>query len=87
MNDEHAAQDVTKDVTQDLAEDVLGAAEDGSVKVLIVARAIFQRRNPHPTHACRPLLCPWATHEGRERKDGGAGRCGGHAYRQAHRKQ
>jgi len=27
---------------------------DGSVKVLIVARAIFQRRSPRRTHACRP---------------------------------
>jgi len=32
---------------QDLAEGVLGAAEDGSVKVF-VASAIFQRRNPRP---------------------------------------
>ena len=36
-----------------MAEDVLGAAEDGSV-VFIVARGIFQRRNPRPTYACRP---------------------------------
>ena len=44
-----AAQDVTQDVTQDVAEDVAGdvsgVAEDGSVKVFIVARAIFHR--PH----------------------------------------
>ena len=32
-----AAQDETQDVTQDVAEDVSGAAEDGSVKVFIVA--------------------------------------------------
>ena len=36
-------QDVTQDVTQDEAEDVSGAAEDGSVKVFIVAHAIFHR--------------------------------------------
>jgi len=28
------------------------------VKVLVVARVIFQRRNPHPTHACRPPRLP-----------------------------
>ena len=49
-----AAQDVAEDVAQDVAEDVLGCAEDGSLKVFIVARVIFQRRNPYPTHACRP---------------------------------
>ena len=38
-----AAQDLTQDVTQDVAEDVSGAAEDGSVKVFIVARVIFYR--------------------------------------------
>ena len=37
---------------------VLGAAEDGSVKVLVVARVIFQWRNPRPTNACRPPRCP-----------------------------
>jgi len=66
MKDEHvkdghvkdAAQDMAGDVTQDVAEDVLGAAEDGSVKVFIMARVIFQRRNPRPTHACRPPRMP-----------------------------
>ena len=60
MKDEHvkdAAQDVAKDVTHDVGEDVLGAAEDGSVKVFIEARVTFQRRNPRPTHACRPPRC------------------------------
>ena len=52
-----AAQDVTQDVTQDVAEDVSGAAEDGSVKVFIVARVIFHRPPPFP----------WATREGRAR--------------------
>ena len=34
----------------------MGAAEYGSVKVLIVASiAIFQRRNPCLTHTCRPV--------------------------------
>ena len=48
------AQDVAKDVTQDVAEDALGAAEDGGVKLFIMARFIFQQRNPRPTYACRP---------------------------------
>jgi hypothetical protein len=34
--------------TPNTTEDVLGAVEDGSVKVFIVARVIFQRRNPRP---------------------------------------
>jgi len=71
---EDSAQDVAKDVTQGVVEEVLGAAEDGSTKVLIVARVIFQRRNPRPTHACRPPRCPWATREGRAREGRGAGR-------------
>ena len=61
MKDEHvkdAAQDVAEEETQDVAEDVLGAAEDGSVKVLVVSIAIFQQRNPRQTHACRPHACP-----------------------------
>jgi len=64
-----AAQDVPKDVTQDEAEgvsgaakDVLGAAEDESVKLFIFSIAIFQRRNPRPIY-----VCPWATREGRVR--------------------
>ena len=32
-----------KDAAQDVAEDVSGAAEDGSVKVFVLARAIFHR--------------------------------------------
>ena len=47
MKDEHVkdtAQDVAGDVTQCMAEDALGAAGDGGVKVFIVARATFQRR-------------------------------------------
>jgi len=36
-----AAQNLAEDVTRDVNEDVLGAVEDGSVKVLIVERAIF----------------------------------------------
>ena len=31
-------------------EFVLGAAEDGSVKGFVLSIAIFQRRNPRPTH-------------------------------------
>ena len=68
-----AAQGVAEDVTQDVAEDVLGAAEDGSVEVLIAARAIFQRRNPRPTHARRPPRCLWAAREGEACEERGAG--------------
>jgi len=44
-----------KDAAQDVAEDELGAAKDGDVKVLIVKAfivpvVICQRRNPR--HAC-----------------------------------
>ena len=46
------------DVAQDVAEDVSGAEDDGSVKVLISPIVIFQRRNPRPTHACRPPRLP-----------------------------
>ena len=61
-----AAQDVA--VAQDVAEDVLGAAEDGSEKVFIVARITFHR----------PQLFTWATREGR--CGGRCGRrCGGRA--------
>ena len=69
-----AVQDATQDATQGVAGGVLGAAEEGSAKALIVARAIFQRRNPRPTNACRPPRCPWATREGRAREGRGAGR-------------
>ena len=47
-----------KDAAQDMAEDVLGAAKSGSVEVLILPIAIFQRRNPRPAHACRPPRSP-----------------------------
>ena len=78
MKDEHAndvAQDVAQDAVQDVAQDVtqrvLGAAEVLSANVLIAARAISRRRNPHATHACRPPRCPWAKHEGRSAGCGG----------------
>ena len=70
MRDEHvkdAAQDVAENVTQNVAEDELGAAEDGSAKWFIVARAVFYQ----------PPRFPWATREGRARPGRGAGRCGG----------
>jgi len=70
------AQDVAEDVAQDVAKGVLGAAEDGNVMLFTVTRAIFQRRNPCPTHACRLPRCPWATREGRARKERGTGRGG-----------
>ena len=46
MKGEHvkdATQDMAEDATQDVAEDVLGAAEDGCVKVFVVKRVIFHR--------------------------------------------
>ena len=43
MKDEHVRDEPVKDAAQDVAEDVSGTAEDGSVKVFIVARAIFHR--------------------------------------------
>ena len=46
-----AAQDVAQDVAQDAVEDVLGTVDGGGAKVLILPVAIFQRKNPHPTHA------------------------------------
>jgi len=55
---ERHANDVAQTVVQGVAEDVVGAAEDGSVKVFIVARVIFQRQNPRPTHAYRPPRLP-----------------------------
>ena len=57
MKDEHV-KDVAQDVAQDVAEDAMGAAEDGSVKVFIVARVIFQRWNPRSTNASRPPRLP-----------------------------
>ena len=57
-----AAQDVAEDVTQDVAGDVSGVAEDGSVKVFILARVTFRR----------PPRFPWATREGRARQGRGA---------------
>ena len=63
-----------KDAAQDAAEDMLGAEKDGSLTVLFVARAIFQRREtPRPTHARRPPRCPLATREGRAREGRGVG--------------
>ena len=47
VKDKHM-KDAAKDVAQDVAEDVMGAAEDGSAKVLIaVFIVVFQRRNRH----------------------------------------
>ena len=45
-----SAEDMAEVATQYVAEGVLGAAKDGSVKVLILPIAIFQQRNPRPTH-------------------------------------
>ena len=49
---------ILKDLAQDVAEDVLGAAKDRGVKVLILPIIIFQRRNPRPTHVCRAPRLP-----------------------------
>jgi len=51
-----ASQDVEEDVTQDMAEGVLGAAEAGGVKVLILSIAIFHRRNPRIIISSRQAL-------------------------------
>ena len=64
MKDEHV-----KDAAQNVAEDVLGAAVNGGVKMFIVARVIFQRRNPRPKHAFCPPRCPWATRKAEHVKD------------------
>ena len=55
MKNKHV-KDVAEDVAQDVAEDVLGAVNDGGAKMLTVARAIFQRRNPRPTQHAAPTL-------------------------------
>jgi len=57
--DEHMKDAAQEDMGQDVAEDVPGAAENGSTKVLVVARAIFQRRDPRLAYARRPPCCPW----------------------------
>ena len=82
VRDEHlkdAAQDAAEDVTQDVAEDVSGAAEDGSLKVFIVARVICKRRNPGAAEdgsvkvsiVARVIFhaCPWVTREGQHMED------------------
>ena len=67
--------DMAQDAAQDATQGVLDAAEDGGVAVFIVARVIFQRRNPRPTRAsCRPPFFPWAARKGRARKGRGEGR-------------
>ena len=52
------AEDVVEDVAGDVAGDVLGAAEDGGMEVLSLPILISKRRNPRPTHACRPPHLP-----------------------------
>ena len=52
MKDEHVRDGPVKDAAQDMAEDMSGTAEDGSVKVFIVARATmntFTLPPPPPT--------------------------------------
>ena len=67
-----------KDVAQDVAENLLGAAENGGVKVLIVVFSLSSSGGTHAqqTHA-NPPRCPWATREGRAHKGCTAGRGGG----------
>jgi len=67
-------KDAAQAVAQDVAQDLLGAAENGGVPLLIVYRVIFQRQNTRPTD---PPLCPWATRKGRARKGRGASRGAG----------
>jgi len=45
---------VEEGAAQDVAGGMLGTAEDASVKVFVVARVSFQRRNQRPTHTCHP---------------------------------
>jgi len=52
------AQDAVQDVVRDVARGVSDAAKEGSAKALILPIVIFQRRNPRPTHACRPPRLP-----------------------------
>ena len=87
VKDEHVRNRHVKDAAQDVAEGLSSAAEDGSLKVFIVARVIFQRRNPRTTHACRPSRCPWATREGQAREGRDAGRGGGRVGRRGGRKR
>ena len=49
-----AVKNVAQDVARNVAEGESGAAEDGSLKVLILSIVLFQRRNPCPTHASTP---------------------------------
>ena len=58
--DEHV-KDAAQNAAQDVAGHVPGAAEDGGIKVLILPIAIFQRRNPRPTHVFRPPRLPCDT--------------------------
>jgi len=50
LENSDAAIHVLKGVAQDVAEGVSGAAEDGSTKVLIVARAILCSGGTHAQH-------------------------------------
>ena len=52
------AQGAVQDVVRDVARGVSDAAKEGSAKALILPIVIFQRRNPRPTHACRPPRLP-----------------------------
>jgi len=54
-------KDAAQNAAQDVAGHVPGAAEDGGIKVLILPIAIFQRRNPRPTHVFRPPRLPCDT--------------------------
>ena len=61
MKDKHVkdtAKDVVEDVAKYVAEDVLGATEDGSVKLLIVARAISPAEEPTPNTRMPPPTLP-----------------------------
>ena len=68
-------------MTRDVAEDVLGAAKDGSVKVFAVA-SLFSSSGTHAQHThSAPRACPWETREGTRRARPLGPHCGRPFYR------
>ena len=63
FDESHDEQD---DGTEDDESDIDIGLLTGKLEV---ARVIFQRRNSHPTHACRPPCCPWVTMKDEHVKD------------------
>jgi len=56
VKDKHV-KDAAQDVVEDVSGDVLGAAEDGSTKVLVVERVIFQLRRVRAAWAPKAKSC------------------------------